>query len=98
LAKVAAMPVTEWQFKTEPGERHLGPMAQDFHAAFGLGTDDKHIGVVDEGGVALAAIKGLNEKVNEKESEIRDLKRQNDSLVERLNALEATMKQLAAQK
>ena len=31
-------------------------MAQDFQAAFGLGGDDKHIAVVDEGGVALAAI------------------------------------------
>ena len=46
------------------GARHLSPMAQDFHAAFGLnGTDDKHIATVDEGGVALAAIQGLNEKV-----------------------------------
>jgi len=47
-------------------------MAQDFQAAFGLnGGDDKHISVVDEGGVALAAIQGLNEKVNEKEAKIQ---------------------------
>ena len=50
--------------------RHLGPMAQDFHSAFGLdGKDDKHISVVDEGGVALAAIQGLNEKLKEKDAQ-----------------------------
>ena len=49
-------------------------MAQDFHAAFGLGADDKHIADVDEGGVALAAIQGLNQKLNAKDAEIQDLK------------------------
>jgi hypothetical protein len=53
-------------------------MAQDFHAAFNVGTDDKHIAVVDEGGVALAAIQGLNQKLEEeakaKDAEIAALK------------------------
>jgi len=73
LAKVAAMPVTEWNYRGESAaQKHVGPMAQDFQAAFGLnGGDDKHISVVDEGGVALAAIQGLNEKVNEKEAKIQ---------------------------
>jgi hypothetical protein len=58
-------------------------MAQDFHAAFGLnGADDKHISVVDEGGVALAAIQGLNQKLDEKAAEIQTLKQQNDSLAD----------------
>ena len=76
LAKVSALPITEWQYKVEAdGTRHIGPMAQDFHAAFGLnGADDKHISTVDEGGVALVAIQGLNEKLNEKDAEIADLK------------------------
>src|SRR5208283_1090809 len=100
LAKVAALPITQWKYKVEAdGTEHLGPMAQDFHAAFGLnGADDKHISTVDEGGVALAAIQGLNQKVEEKNSEIQTLKHQNDSLTERLNQLEATVKQLAANK
>ena len=65
LEKVSALPITEWKYKVEAdGTEHIGPMAQDFHAAFGLnGADDKHISTVDEGGVALAAIQGLNEKV-----------------------------------
>jgi len=39
-----------------------------------MGTDDKHIATVDEGGVALAAIQGLNQKLDEKDAEIQELK------------------------
>jgi trimeric autotransporter adhesin len=60
LAKVATLPVSTWRYKTESGVRHLGPMAQDFYAAFGVGTDDRHITSIDEDGVALAAIKALH--------------------------------------
>lgn len=64
LEKVAALPVQTWRYKSEEaGTRHLGPVSQDFHAAFGLGANDKTITTVDEGGVALAAIQGLNQKV-----------------------------------
>jgi trimeric autotransporter adhesin len=60
LAKVAAMPISTWSYKTEArSPRHMGPTAQDFHAAFGLGSDDKSIGHLDEIGVALSAIQGL---------------------------------------
>jgi len=38
-------------------------MAQDFYASFKVGADDRHIATIDEGGVALAAIKGLNQKL-----------------------------------
>ena len=60
LAKVAALPVSAWRYKTESGVRHVGPMAQDFYAAFGVGEDDRHITSIDEDGVALAAIKALH--------------------------------------
>jgi outer membrane murein-binding lipoprotein Lpp len=49
-------------------------VTQDFHAAFGFGDSDKAIGTVDEGGVALAAIQGLNQKMEQKETEITELK------------------------
>ncbi|MGP8240136.1 MAG: peptidase S74, partial [Limisphaerales bacterium] len=84
---------------------HLGPMAQDFYAAFSLGADDKHITTIDEGGVALAAIQGLNQKLEEtraeskaKDAQIREFKQQNDSLAQRLADLEATVKDLAERK
>jgi adhesin HecA-like repeat protein len=63
LAKVTALPIKSWSYKAEPGVRHVGPVAQDFYRAFGLGTDDRHIASVDSDGVALAAIQGLNDKV-----------------------------------
>jgi hypothetical protein len=97
LAKVAALPMSEWNYKSDSQTvQHLGPMAQDFHAAFGLdGADDKHISMVDEGGVALAAIQGLNQKVEEKdawiqeqESRIRNQAAEITALKQRLNALE----------
>jgi trimeric autotransporter adhesin len=63
LEEVAALPITTWTFKEMPGQKHLGPMAQDFHAAFGLGGGDTGIATVDADGVALAAIQGLNQKL-----------------------------------
>jgi len=61
LAKVAALPVSEWSYTAQgTGIRHIGPMAQDFYAAFGVGEDNRHITTIDEEGVALAAIKGLH--------------------------------------
>ena len=107
LSKVAALPVTEWNYKTDSkAQPHIGPMAQDFQAAFGLnGADDKHISVVDEGGVALAAIQGLNQEVQEKAAtiqaqgaEIQTLKQQNDALATQLQALAAAVKALAERK
>jgi len=59
LEKVAGLPISRWSYVSERGVRHVGPMAQDFYAAFGVGEDDKHITSIDEDGVALAAIKAL---------------------------------------
>ncbi len=65
LDRLAAMPTYEWSYRTEiSGARHVGPTAQDFHAAFGLGDSDRTITTIDEGGVALAAIQGLNAKLD----------------------------------
>jgi len=59
LRQAAELPVTAWSYRHEPGRRHLGPMAQDFHAAFGLGPDNTRITMLDTDGVILAALKGL---------------------------------------
>jgi hypothetical protein len=90
LARVAAMPVTEWNYKDDPADKkHIGPVAQDFHTAFGLdGSDDKHISVVDEGGVALAAIQGLNQKLEEKDGRIQEQAGEIAELKVRLDKLE----------
>jgi hypothetical protein len=66
LEKVVALPVREWRYTNESADvKHLGPVAQDFQAAFGLGQDDTSIGTVDADGVALAAIQGLNRKLRD---------------------------------
>jgi len=78
LDKVTALPISRWNFKGDAATPHVGPMAQDFRAAFALGADDKHIATVDADGVALAAIQGLNQKLEErlrtKDAEIQELR------------------------
>ena len=69
LERVARLPISRWDYKQDAKTRHIGPMAQDFYAAFNVGTDEKHINTVDEGGVALAAIQGLNEKLKEDDAQ-----------------------------
>jgi hypothetical protein len=63
LTKVEQLPITTWQLKGEGKKvRHLGPVAQDFHAAFQVGSDNQHINSVDADGVALVAIQALAER------------------------------------
>jgi hypothetical protein len=66
LEKVARLPVTTWNYKSQaPSIRHLGPVAQDFKAAFAVGESETGITSTDADGVALAAIQGLNQKLEE---------------------------------
>ena len=92
MEKVSALRITRWNFKGDEATPHLGPMAQDFHAAFQLGTDDRHIATVDADGVALAAIQGLNQKVESEkqkaEIERQTLRAENAELKTRLEKLE----------
>jgi hypothetical protein len=96
LSKLRNIQLSTWNYITEGQTvRHLGPMAEDFHAAFGLGTDDKSIGVQDLGGVSLAAVKALDAELQKKNSEVETLKAEVNSLQQRLAALEQTVQKLA---
>jgi hypothetical protein len=75
LAAVLTLPIERWSYKGEAA-RHLGPMAQDFAAAFGLGEDDRHIFPLDAGGVALAAIQGLHALVTTQGARLEALERE----------------------
>ena len=60
LHRVRSLPIATWNYRSDdPSIRHIGPMAQDFVALFGVGEDDRHIHPLDAQGVALAAIQGL---------------------------------------
>lgn len=77
LQKVSTLPIQTWNYKTQSPEiRHIGPMAQDFYALFGLGEDQLHISTIDADGVALAAIQGLYQLLQEKDAQIAALQEQ----------------------
>lgn len=97
LASLIDVPIQTWNYKSQdPSIRHVGPIAQDFYAAFSVGEDDKHISTVDADGVALAAIQGLYELIQDKEAEIAAQRERIGDLSARLDRMEALLAGLAA--
>jgi hypothetical protein len=101
LERVLDLPITQWRYRGEAsGVRHVGPMAQDFHAAFGLGPDDQSIGVLDASGVALAAIQGLNAKLEQalrhRDAEIARQREEIDQQRDEIAELRATREDVVA--
>jgi hypothetical protein len=103
LDKVAALPITTWSYLAEPGVRHIGPTAQDFHAAFGVGPDEKAIAQIDPDGVALAAIQALAQESGrqktadrERQAQIDALRNENAELKAKTEELEARLRALEA--
>ena len=77
LEVLSRLPLSTWSYQAQASEiRHIGPMAQDFYATFGVGEDERHISTVDADGVALAAIQGLYQLVQEKNRQMEDLREQ----------------------
>jgi hypothetical protein len=88
LERLAQMPMQRWRYKEErSGALHIGPMAQDFHAAFGLGDSERHIATVDADGVALAAIQGLHQLVQRQAATIEALEARLAAHEQRIAAL-----------
>lgn len=86
LERVRQLPISRWNYRAEDrGVQHIGPIAEDFAAVFGLGECDESIGTVDADGVALAAIQGLGQMIDERDRQIAELSA-------RLTALEATLR------
>jgi len=81
LARLRGLPIRTWSYRVEPSHvRHIGPTAQDFHAAFGLGADKVTIAPIDEGGVALAAAQALDVRTTAQASRIQALEVENARL------------------
>ena len=99
LARLNELDITAWNYITDPDSVHIGPTAQDFYAAFGVGVDNTHISSIDTGGVALIAIQALsqqletqNDTIEQLTSENERLQQQNADILARLDALEQAVK------
>jgi hypothetical protein len=74
LTRLISIPIQSWNYKSEADSiRHLGPTAQDFRMAFGLGDSEKTLNMVDANGVALTAIQALYRMMQEKDRKIEQL-------------------------
>ena len=88
LTKIAALPIQSWSYKAQaPSIRHMGPTAQDFYAAFGLGEGELTITTTDIDGVNLLAVQALEKRTSALQAE-------NARLRERLTELEAMVTSL----
>jgi len=95
LASLINVPISTWHYKGQyESVQHIGPMAQDFYAAFGMGESERYISTVDADGVALAAIQGLYQVVQEKEARISALQTENSEQERRLIDLEMRLANL----
>jgi hypothetical protein len=74
LDRLASIDVSRWRYDADPSVEHIGPMAQDFRAAFGVGESERHIATVDANGVTMAAVQALHRRVEalRKRSDARD--------------------------
>lgn len=90
--KISSMPLEFWEYRNSD-ERHIGPMAEDFSAAFDVGIiretdgqrENRYLAASDVAGVALAGVKELIQLVNE-------LKEENQELKSRIEELETKVK------
>ncbi|MEE4146653.1 MAG: tail fiber domain-containing protein [Halieaceae bacterium] len=96
LARVMQLPISEWSYKDDPDVRHVGPMAQDFYRLFELGGTDSGISSIDTGGVALAAIQGLQAQLEDKADQLEQFRNENEALRAELQYQDQRMTRLEA--
>lgn len=93
LDKINKLEITKWKYKGSNNEYHIGPMAQDFFAAFKTGIDDKSISTIDPSGIALLGIQALSKKNNDLEKTNNFLSGKIDNLLKRVEQLEQSLSQ-----
>ncbi|MGY6555007.1 MAG: tail fiber domain-containing protein [Wenzhouxiangella sp.] len=87
LDRLIQLPMSTWTYLSAPENgRHLGPIAEEFHASFGLGSDSDSITTVDASGVALAAIQGLNQRLEAENAALRNQNAEQDAAIAELRA------------
>lgn len=76
LRRVRDLPLSTWSYDFDhTSVKHMGPMAQDFAASFGLGDSTRQIHTVDTAGVSLAAIQALADRLDDIEARLSELER-----------------------
>ncbi|MBN1397178.1 MAG: tail fiber domain-containing protein [Bacteroidetes bacterium] len=86
LQKIHNMPITEWNYKGNTGVKYVGPMAQDFYAAFHLGGDDSlGISSIAIDGINMAGVQALENRTSTMKAEIELLKTENERLKSQLS-------------
>jgi hypothetical protein len=94
LDKLATLSIQSWNYRDEDSTvRHIGPTAQDFRSAYGLGASETTIATVDADGITLAAAQALGRRTREQAGEIADLR---ERLREQAAALEELRSALTA--
>lgn len=99
LQSLVALPISTWNYSGSTEGLHMGPVAEDFKAAFGLSGDGRSIATVDADGVALAAIQGLNAKLEAENAALRaELDRRDAQYHSRLQTIEAQLQALSGER
>ncbi len=83
LSKIRKIPITRWNYKkTDPNDKYIGPMAQDFYAAFHLGgTDSLGINTISIDGVNMAGVQALEKRTSEMKTTMHKIIEQNEKLI-----------------
>jgi hypothetical protein len=96
LRRLRDVPVSTWTFiDVDDPVRHIGPMAQDWHAAFGLKPDSLLIDRGDIDGVSLAAIQALEARTAAQAERIRELEARQDRQAAEIAELRAVVRAMA---
>jgi len=92
LGRLNEVPIMTWNYRSDDTHtQHMGPMAQDFYAAFSLGADNLHIAPLDVNGVSLAAIQALTKITSDQENQITQLEADNTTLKQKVDSLESRL-------
>ena len=88
LDKINQLDISEWSYKSDPDVRHIGPTAESFYEAFGLGTGGDNISTIDADGVSLIAIQALTQEIADQQEQLTKKDQEIKNLEERLLRIE----------
>ena len=101
LDKINQLDISEWSYKHDPDVRHIGPTAESFYEAFGLGTGGDNISTIDADGVSLIAIQALTQEIADqqeqlakKDEEIKELREQFTEKDQEINDLQGRLERI----